>query len=52
VLDLTLEEEDLQRIDARLATVPIPPGDMYELERNPLGPHSKIIRTDLQGAVP
>lgn len=50
LLDLVLEDEDIRKIDAHLASQPIPPGDMYDLERNPSGPHSKIIRTNLQDA--
>ena len=52
VVDLTLGDEDIRRIDAHLATQPVPPGDTYALERDPSSPHSRIIRTNLQGTVP
>ncbi len=52
LLDLVLDDDALRRLDAHLASQKVPPGDMYDLERNPSGPHSRIIRTNLQDAVP
>ena len=52
VVDLTLGDEDIRRIDVHLAAQPVPPGDMYALERDPSSPHSRIIRTNLQDTVP
>lgn len=45
---LKLDAEDEQTIDETLRMQPVPPGDTYELERNPDGQHAKIIRTELR----
>ncbi len=45
---LQLDDEDRQSIAAHLDTQTIPPGDMYDLERDTNGPHSKIIKVNLQ----
>ena len=47
---LALDDEDRRAIDEHLESQPRPRGDMYELERDPDGPHAKIIKTDLRGA--
>lgn len=44
---LALSAEDSRDIEAALADLPVPPGDMYELERTEGGPHQAIIRTEL-----
>ena len=48
VLDLALEHQDLEALDACLDRLGTPPGEPYELERDPTGPHASIIRTELQ----
>ena len=45
-----LDEEDRQRITAYLESQAIPPGDMYDLERDTAGPHAAIIKTNLHDA--
>jgi len=50
LLDLVLSDEDHGELDAHLANQAIPPGDMYDLERDADGPHTRIIKTNLQGA--
>jgi len=45
---LTIDDEDRQKISDQLASQPIPDGDMYDLERDPQGPHAKIIKTNLR----
>ena len=52
LLDLVLDDDAIRKLDAHLASQKVPPGDMYDLERSPSGPHSRIIRTNLQDAVP
>ena len=47
---LTFDDEDRQEINDHLASQPIPDGDMYDLERDPQGPHAKIIKSDLRDA--
>ncbi len=47
---LQLDDEDRQSIAAHLETQAIPPGDMYDLERDTDGPHTKIIKVNLQDA--
>jgi aryl-alcohol dehydrogenase-like predicted oxidoreductase len=42
-----LDEEDQALIDAQLARQSIPPGDMYDIERDEEGRHSKIIKMNL-----
>lgn len=44
---LHLDEQDRQAITNLLQNQAIPPGDMYELERDPDGPHTKIIKMNL-----
>lgn len=45
--NLQLDEDDRQAIADLLQGQKIPPGDMYELERDPNGPHTKIIKMNL-----
>jgi aryl-alcohol dehydrogenase-like predicted oxidoreductase len=45
--NLRLDDEDRQAIFAQLNTQAIPAGDMYELERDPGGPHTRIIKKNL-----
>ena len=47
---LRLEAEDREKIAAQLQSQRIPSGDMYDLERDFEGRHSKIIKTNLHGA--
>lgn len=47
---IQLDPEDRRRIQAQLDRQKIPAGDMYELERDENGPHSAIIKTNLQQA--
>lgn len=47
MLSLRLRSRDLQEIDSALAQLRNPPGDVFELERDEAGPHSKIMKTDL-----
>ena len=47
-LDLALGDEDFETLEARLDRLGTPPGEPYELERDPAGPHTSIIRTELQ----
>lgn len=44
---LRLDEDDRQLISGLLVQQPVPPGDMYELERDPAGAHTKIIKMNL-----
>jgi aryl-alcohol dehydrogenase-like predicted oxidoreductase len=44
---LVLDQEDRSALAGLLAQRPVPPGDMYELERDPDGMHAGIIKTDL-----
>jgi diketogulonate reductase-like aldo/keto reductase len=46
---LHLDDEDRQAISAQLSSQAIPAGDMYELERDPDGPHTRIIKKNLHG---
>lgn len=48
--NLQLDDEDRQSIAAHLETQAIPPGDMYDLERDTDGPHTKLIKVNLQDA--
>ncbi len=50
--DLLLGEDERQALRAALATRPIPPGDMFGLERVPGGRHSSIMKTDLNAVAP
>ena len=45
---LSLHADDERAINEQLKAQAIPPGDTYELERNPDGLHAKIIKTDLR----
>ncbi|MCW8925173.1 MAG: aldo/keto reductase [Xanthomonadales bacterium] len=45
--NLQLDERDRQAIACLLQKQTIPAGDMYELERDPGGPHTKIIKMNL-----
>ncbi len=42
-----LDDEDRRKIRRQLESLPVPGGDMYELERDRDGPHARIIKTDL-----
>ena len=48
--ELRLDDEDLQTIAAQIARQNIPMGDMYDLERDADGPHTKILRMNLNEA--
>ena len=48
IASLALDDEDLQAIGQCLDTLAVPPGDTYELERDPGGKHQGIIKTDLR----
>lgn len=48
--ELRLDEEDRQEIAAHIESQGIPPGDMYDLERDADGRHAKIIKTNLHDA--
>ena len=45
--NLKLDEDDRRDIGAVLSELKIPPGDVYELERDFSGPHPKIIKMNL-----
>ncbi len=45
-----LDEAAGQRLRRAVDALRQPPGDMYDLERDPDGPHARIIRTDLHDA--
>lgn len=45
--ELRLDNEDRKRIDEQLALQAIAPGDMYDIERDTEGRHSKIIKMNL-----
>lgn len=47
---LQLDEVDHRTIAEHLRSQIVPPGDMYDLERDPGGPHVKIIKTNLNDA--
>jgi aryl-alcohol dehydrogenase-like predicted oxidoreductase len=44
---LQLTADDHAAIDAFLAETPVPPGDVYELERDREGRHGRIMRYNL-----
>ncbi len=44
---LHLDEDDRRALSRQLQAQPIPVGDMYELERDPDGLHTKIIKMNL-----
>ena len=45
---IELDSEDRRKIQLQLDRHKIPEGDIYDLERDENGPHSAIIKTDLQ----
>ena len=45
---LVLDNEDREMIRRQLNRQKMPPGDMYDLERDENSPHSAIIKTNLQ----
>ncbi len=47
---LNLDQEDQQSLADLLQAQSIPPGDMYDLERDFDGPHAKIIKMNLHDA--
>jgi aryl-alcohol dehydrogenase-like predicted oxidoreductase len=47
-----LDDEDRQAIGSQLRTQPMPPGDMYDLERDTDGRHAKIIKMNLHQEEP
>ena len=47
---IKLDDEDRERLAAHLSGQAVPPGDPYDLERDPDGVHSQILRTDLQAS--
>ena len=47
ISSLQLDDEDRKAIADLLCTQAIPPGDMYDLERDFDGPHTKIIKMNL-----
>ena len=47
IATLELGDDEGRAIRAALATRPIPPGDIFDLEREPDGRHSRIMKTDL-----
>jgi aryl-alcohol dehydrogenase-like predicted oxidoreductase len=50
VESLALSAHDRARLDAHLAEQPVPPGDVYELERDREGRHGRIMRYNLNTA--
>lgn len=46
-LELQLADEDRADIDGVLGMLRVPPGDVYELERDPDGPHRRLIKMNL-----
>jgi diketogulonate reductase-like aldo/keto reductase len=46
-LRIELTSDDRARIDAMLGELTVPPGDVYELERDREGRHGRIMRYDL-----
>lgn len=45
---IDFDDEDWQRLTAQLGVQGIPPGEPYDLERDPNGIHAKVLRTNLQ----
>lgn len=45
--ELRLDPDELALIDAAVTGAPGPAGDVYQLERDPSGPHAGIMRYDL-----
>ncbi|MEO0424713.1 MAG: aldo/keto reductase [Pseudomonadota bacterium] len=52
IATLELADDERRALQAALATRPIPPGDMFDLERDPHGRHSRIMKTDLNAVAP
>ena len=48
IASLSLDAADRDRLESCLDDMTVPPGEPYELERDPDGVHSGIIRTNLQ----
>ena len=48
--ELELDDEDRRAIDAVLRDCPGPPGDCFDLERDPEGPHGRILWRNLNRA--
>lgn len=48
LFELTLDEEDRQRLSTHLRAQPVPPGEPFDAERDTHGIHAGIIKTDLQ----
>jgi aryl-alcohol dehydrogenase-like predicted oxidoreductase len=44
---VVLTDAERARLAAYLETMPVPPGDVYELERDRHGPHGRIMRYEL-----
>ncbi|MEM9387449.1 MAG: aldo/keto reductase [Pseudomonadota bacterium] len=49
---LELAEDERRALQAALAARPVPPGDMFDLERDPAGRHARIMKTDLNAGAP
>lgn len=47
MLKLQLSSDDERLISEALGKMPIPPGDVFDLERQPQGRHAKIMKTSL-----
>lgn len=45
--DFRLDERDRREIDARRAELTVPPGDVFDLERDRSGRHGRIMKYDL-----
>ncbi len=50
LFDLALDDDDHREIDGALVALTIPPGDMYDIERDVEGCHSGIIKMNLHDA--
>ena len=47
LFDIALDDHDTEQLQARLSATNFPPGDMYDLERDAVGRHARIIKTNL-----
>ena len=47
ISELVLDADDRSEIDRMLSRLTVPPGDMYDLERDMEGKHAKIIKMNL-----